>query len=122
MRSFVRDGAELNCGQGGGADTYFKLRIASIFIIFVGSTFGALFPVVAHRTSWISVPKVVFECVLHIATRIILKNEQVHQVLWLGSHRESNILSVRAVTENVRLQLPSSIYYPPPSMHLDRLV
>ena len=41
---------ELNCGTGGGADTFFGLRIASIFVILVTSTFGALFPVLARRS------------------------------------------------------------------------
>ena len=36
---------EVNCGEGGGDDAYLGLRIASVFIILVGSTFGALFPV-----------------------------------------------------------------------------
>jgi solute carrier family 39 (zinc transporter), member 1/2/3 len=53
--------SDLNCGSGGGADTYHGLRIASVFIILVGSTFGALFPVLARRTSWLHVPKAVFE-------------------------------------------------------------
>jgi len=53
----------LNCGSGGGADTYFSLRVASIFIILIGSSCGALFPVLAKRSSWLHVPKGVFEYV-----------------------------------------------------------
>ena len=49
------------CGIGGGADTYFGLRVASIFIIWTGSTFGALFPVLARRTRWLNVPHGLFE-------------------------------------------------------------
>ena len=53
---------ELNCGSGGGADTYFGLRIASIFIILIGSTFGATFPVIARRSRLKNViPGSVFE-------------------------------------------------------------
>lgn len=52
---------ELNCGPGGGADDFLGLRIASIFIILIGSLCGALFPVLAHRSSWLHVPKGVFE-------------------------------------------------------------
>lgn len=52
---------EVNCGSGGGADTHFGLRVASIFVILVGSTSGALFPVVARRTRFLSVPSAVFE-------------------------------------------------------------
>lgn len=53
----------VNCGSGGGADTFPKLRIASVFIILIGSMSGALFPVLAKRSSWLRVPKAVFECV-----------------------------------------------------------
>jgi len=51
----------LNCGSGGGAETYTGLRIASVFIILVGSMGGALFPVMAKKTSWLHVPNAVFE-------------------------------------------------------------
>jgi len=53
----------LDCGSGGGGDTYLNLRIASIFIIMAGSLSGALFPVLAKRSTWLHVPKSVFECV-----------------------------------------------------------
>lgn len=57
----MSDSDSLNCGPGGGADTYFGLRVGSIFIILFGSTFGALFPVLAKNSSWIRVPKAVYE-------------------------------------------------------------
>lgn len=44
----------------------FGLRVASIFIILIGSTFGALFPVVAKRSTWLHVPKSIFEYVLFL--------------------------------------------------------
>jgi zinc transporter 1/2/3 len=52
-----------NCGSGGGDDRFFGLRVASLFIILVGSSFGALFPVVTARTKWFKIPKAVYECV-----------------------------------------------------------
>jgi solute carrier family 39 (zinc transporter), member 1/2/3 len=52
----------VDCNPGGGATTFKGLRIASVFIIWAGSTFGALFPVIARRTK-IQVPDAVFECV-----------------------------------------------------------
>lgn len=55
-----RDG----CSSGGGAFTYTGLRIASIFIIMVTSLFGALFPVLAKRSSWLKVPTAVFKYVI----------------------------------------------------------
>jgi zinc transporter 1/2/3 len=64
MQNIQRDvGSQLNCGQGGGANTYFKLRVASIFIIFAGSTTGALFPVLARRVTRFRVPIYLFEYV-----------------------------------------------------------
>lgn len=53
--------SDMNCGSGGGATTYPQLRIASVFIVLIGSMSGALFPVLAKRTSLFHVPKGVFE-------------------------------------------------------------
>jgi len=50
-----------NCGAGGGHDTHFGLRIGSIFIILVGATGGALFPVLVKRSKRINLPGYVFE-------------------------------------------------------------
>ncbi|KAK0489108.1 Zinc/iron permease [Armillaria novae-zelandiae] len=67
MHVLTRDGEDaLNCGSGGGADTFFGLRVASIFIISACSTFGALFPVLVKSSSWLYVPKSVFENVFLI--------------------------------------------------------
>jgi zinc transporter 1/2/3 len=55
-----RDG----CSAGGGAHTYTSLRIASVFVILATSTFGALFPVLSRRTSWLRVPTPVFKYVI----------------------------------------------------------
>jgi hypothetical protein len=52
---------EVNCGSGGGADDLRGLRIASVFVILIGSGCGALFPVLAKRSSWLHVPTPVFE-------------------------------------------------------------
>lgn len=52
-----------DCSNGGGADTYFSLRIASVFVILATSTFGAFFPVIAKRSKWMKVPNRVFESV-----------------------------------------------------------
>jgi hypothetical protein len=62
----------LDCGSGGGDDSSFGLRIASVFIILVGSTTGALFPVLAKRSSWLHVPKPIFEFVLRSFFIIIM--------------------------------------------------
>lgn len=51
------------CGDGGGADTYTGLRIASIFVILVTSAFGVFFPVLANRCKQLKVPIGAFESV-----------------------------------------------------------
>ncbi|KAK0501472.1 hypothetical protein EDD18DRAFT_737808 [Armillaria luteobubalina] len=62
MHTLTKDDEDaLNCGSGGGADTFLGLRVASIFIISVCSTFDALFPVLVKSSSWLHVPKSVFE-------------------------------------------------------------
>ena len=51
-----------NCASGGGANTFFGLRVAAIFIVMTGSMFGAMFPIIARRTRIRAVvPKAVFE-------------------------------------------------------------
>ncbi|KDR80602.1 hypothetical protein GALMADRAFT_135736 [Galerina marginata CBS 339.88] len=68
----------LNCGSGGGSTTDFKLRIASIFIIFIGSCSGALFPVLAKRSSWLHVPKSVFDFAKYFGSGVIIATAFIH--------------------------------------------
>lgn len=58
--------SSVNCGSGGGATTYTGLRIASLFIIWFGSSLGASFPIIARRSSFIHVPHSIFECVFSV--------------------------------------------------------
>ncbi|CAL1715470.1 unnamed protein product [Somion occarium] len=71
---------ELNCGAGGGSDELFGLRVASIFIIMVGSMFGALFPVLAKRTRWLSshVPNGLFEFAKYFGSGVIIATAFIH--------------------------------------------
>ncbi|KAF9037712.1 ZIP-like iron-zinc transporter [Panaeolus papilionaceus] len=71
-------GEILNCGNGGGSDIHLNLRIASIFIILVGSTSGALFPVLARRTSWLHVPRGVFDFAKYFGSGVIIATAFVH--------------------------------------------
>jgi hypothetical protein len=64
-----------NCGAGGGADTWLGLRIASVFIILVGSISGALFPVLIQNSTWLHVPKSVFEFVFFFFLKINYTND-----------------------------------------------
>jgi len=74
-----------NCGSGGGADTYFSLRVASIFIILIGSSCGALFPVLAKRSSWLHVPKGVFEYVGFVSDFLSLTDTAGSFAKYFGS-------------------------------------
>ena len=81
----------VDCGSGGGDDTSFGLRIASVFIILVGSMAGALFPVLAKRSTWLHVPKPIFEFVLKSFIILVFLyscciNIQLRQILRFRSH------------------------------------
>ncbi|KAF8159626.1 ZIP-like iron-zinc transporter [Crassisporium funariophilum] len=67
-----------NCGLGGGSDTFFNLRVASIFIILIGSSCGALFPVLAKRSSWLHVPKSAFDFSKYFGSGVIIATAFVH--------------------------------------------
>ncbi|KAG9093133.1 hypothetical protein FRC06_011656, partial [Ceratobasidium sp. 370] len=54
------DGEPLQCGAIENEDTHLKMRIASIFIILVTSSAGALFPVIASRVKSMAVHKSIF--------------------------------------------------------------
>ncbi|KAF5362167.1 hypothetical protein D9756_002244 [Leucocoprinus leucothites] len=74
----ARSVEELNCGNGGGDDTLLELRIASIFIILVGSTLGALFPVAARHSSWLNVPKPIFDFAKYFGSGVIIATAFIH--------------------------------------------
>jgi len=81
-----------NCGAGGGHDTHFGLRIGSIFIILVGATGGALFPVLVKRSKRINLPGYVFEYVLSFSRLPTPTTDptQVRKILWIGCDRTLN--------------------------------
>jgi len=70
--------SSLNCGSGGGATTYTGLRIASVFIIWGCSSFGANFPIIAHRSSLVSLPKSVFEFAKYFGSGVIIATAFIH--------------------------------------------
>ncbi|KAF8840803.1 ZIP zinc/iron transport family [Paxillus ammoniavirescens] len=70
--------SDLNCGNGGGANSYTSLRIASVFIVLVGSSFGALFPVLAKKTQWMKVPDVVFDFAKYFGSGVIIATSFIH--------------------------------------------
>lgn len=85
--------SDLNCSSGGGATTYAQLRIASIFIILIGSTSGALFPVLANRTSWLHVPKAVFDFAKYFGSGVIIATAFIHLLSPAMSELSSPCLS-----------------------------
>ncbi|KAG2367991.1 ZIP-like iron-zinc transporter [Suillus spraguei] len=70
--------SDLDCGSGGGATTYKQLRIASVFVILIGSMSGALFPVLAKRSSWLHVPKAVFDFAKYFGSGVIIATAFIH--------------------------------------------
>ncbi len=71
----ARDDDDVNCGSGGGDTRFTGLRIASIFIILATSLFGALFPVLARRTKWLSthIPTRVFDTAKYFGSGVIVR-------------------------------------------------
>ena len=76
------------CGNGGGADTYFHLRIIAIFVILCGSMFGALFPILVKNSKSLQIPQAAFECDPYFSyVDIIHISPQFCKILWVGCHR-----------------------------------
>ncbi|KAF9241833.1 ZIP-like iron-zinc transporter [Melanogaster broomeanus] len=70
--------SDINCGNGGGANSYTNLRIASVFIILVGSSFGAFFPVLARKTDRFRVPTAVFDFAKYFGSGVIIATSFIH--------------------------------------------
>ncbi|THG95696.1 hypothetical protein EW026_g6003 [Hermanssonia centrifuga] len=78
--SMFRRDDPTDCGNGGGDSTTFGLRIASVFIILIGSMFGASFPVLARRSKWLSprVPQGVFDFAKYFGSGVIIATAFIH--------------------------------------------
>ncbi|KAI9507638.1 ZIP-like iron-zinc transporter [Russula earlei] len=70
--------SDLNCGSGGGSTTFHGLRIASVFIIWVTSSFAATFPVVARRSRRIYIPTPIFETAKYFGSGVIIATAFIH--------------------------------------------
>ncbi|KAH9926241.1 ZIP zinc/iron transport family [Epithele typhae] len=79
-RLAIRDDGDVQCGSGGGDQSLTSLRIAAIFIILATSLAGALFPVLARRTKWLSkhVPQPVFETAKYFGSGVIIATALIH--------------------------------------------
>ncbi|KAG9086167.1 high-affinity Zn(2+) transporter zrt1, partial [Ceratobasidium sp. UAMH 11750] len=72
------DNETLQCGPVENEDTHLKMRIASIFIILVTSSAGALFPVIASRVKSLAVHKGVFEAAKYFGSGVIIATAFIH--------------------------------------------
>ncbi|KAJ6494028.1 ZIP-like iron-zinc transporter [Mycena vitilis] len=59
-------------------NTYLHLRVASVFIILVCATAGTLFPVLAHRSKWLRVPRYVFDFAKYFGSGVIIATAFIH--------------------------------------------
>lgn len=67
-----------DCSTVDARDQFNHLRIASIFIVLIGSCSGALFPVLAKRSSWLHVPKAVFDFAKYFGSGVIIATAFIH--------------------------------------------
>ncbi|EAQ88907.1 hypothetical protein CHGG_05526 [Chaetomium globosum CBS 148.51] len=66
------------CEISPSSTDYWGLRIASIFVILIGSALGALLPVFLARTSRMQVPKLCFFIAKYFGTGVILATAWMH--------------------------------------------
>lgn len=76
MTALLARDDSVDCGSGGGDTGSTGLRIASVFIIMLGSMFGAFFPVLSRRSRWLAprVPKGVFEFAKYFGSGVIVSD------------------------------------------------
>ncbi|KAJ5458799.1 hypothetical protein N7530_010743 [Penicillium desertorum] len=79
-RIFARDEAESAppCFTGNEYDGRMGLRISSIFVILVGSIFGAVFPVVARRFGGSGIPSWTFFVAKYFGSGVIIATAFIH--------------------------------------------
>ncbi|KAJ3930695.1 MAG: ZIP-like iron-zinc transporter [Lentinula lateritia] len=68
----------IDCNSDSQGDAFLGLRIASIFVIYIGSSCGALFPVLARRSKFINVPKSLFEFAKFFGSGVIIATAFIH--------------------------------------------
>ncbi|KAF7293072.1 hypothetical protein MIND_01206600 [Mycena indigotica] len=66
------------CESIDNGDTFLGLRVASVFIILLCSTSGALFPVLAVRSKWLHVPKALFDFAKYFGSGVIIATAFIH--------------------------------------------
>ncbi|XP_006461791.1 hypothetical protein AGABI2DRAFT_193175 [Agaricus bisporus var. bisporus H97] len=73
-----RDEDEVDCSEGGGDDRFLGLRIGSIFIILACATCGALFPVIAKRSSCLHLPRSAYAFAKYFGSGVIIATAFIH--------------------------------------------
>lgn len=70
---------DTTCGDT-TSSTDLPLRIASIFVILVGASFGALFPVLSRRTKFLRsrIPKGVFDTAKYFGSGVIVRSSAIN--------------------------------------------
>ncbi|CAE6463165.1 unnamed protein product [Rhizoctonia solani] len=67
-----------SCGNAENEDTHFGLRVASLFIILVTSSLGAVFPILASRLRFLNVHKSIFEGAKYFGSGVIIATAFIH--------------------------------------------
>ena len=67
-----------DCATGNDFDGRIGLRISSIFVIFVGSAFGALFPVWAANNKGVHIPEWTFFVAKYFGSGVIVATAFIH--------------------------------------------
>lgn len=67
-----------NCNTGNEFDGRLGLRISAIFVILIGSTLGAVFPVFARRHRGLGVPDWAFFVAKYFGSGVIIATAFIH--------------------------------------------
>ncbi|KAI9831820.1 MAG: hypothetical protein M1819_004717 [Sarea resinae] len=70
--------AHPSCDDGNGYNGKMGLRVSSIFVILVGSVFGAVFPVFANRHQGVGVPDWAFFIAKYFGSGVIIATAFIH--------------------------------------------
>ena len=75
QRDAIAGEDDTTCGDGTSSEDL-PLRIASIFVILVGASFGTLFPVLSRRTKYLRsrIPKGVFDTAKYFGSGVIVRH------------------------------------------------
>lgn len=68
----------IECGAGNEYDGRLGLRISSIFVIMVGSLFGAVAPIILARSSRLAFPKTAFFVAKYFGSGVIIATAFIH--------------------------------------------